>query len=177
MLIAPAVAVNLPIPDADTNGITSATPVTGTLLLERAQVTLTATHPSIGQLKVWLISPSGTQSLLASTRSDTTFGGYNNYTFTTVGLWEERTAGNWTIKIADQTAGSTGTFVGWQLKLHGYNPACLCDWNLSGAATVQDIFDYLNDYFSGFPPADINRTGTITVQDIFDFLAAYFEGC
>jgi len=51
------------------------------------------------------------------------------------------------------------------------------DFNRSGSATVQDIFDFLAAYFAGDPRADFNGTGGATVQDIFDFLSAYFMGC
>ena len=56
------------------------------------------------------------------------------------------------------------------------NPACAADHNRDGAATVQDIFDFLADYFANNPDADINGGG-LSVQDVFDFLAAYFGGC
>jgi hypothetical protein len=59
----------------------------------------------------------------------------------------------------------------------GVENACVADFNNSGAATVQDIFDFLAGYFAGDPRADVNRSGSLSVQDIFDFLAAYFEGC
>ncbi len=64
--------------------------------------------------------------------------------------------------------------------------ACPADFNASGSATVQDIFDFLAAYFAGctapgpapcVASADINASGALTVQDIFDFLAAYFLGC
>jgi hypothetical protein len=55
--------------------------------------------------------------------------------------------------------------------------ACPADFNASGAITVQDIFDFLETYFSGDAAADFNASGDTTVQDIFDFLAAYFTGC
>jgi hypothetical protein len=54
---------------------------------------------------------------------------------------------------------------------------CRADFNCSGTASVQDIFDFLAAYFSGNPRADINGSGAVSVQDIFDFLAAYFVGC
>jgi hypothetical protein len=42
---------------------------------------------------------------------------------------------------------------------------------------VQDIFDFLADYFSANLTADFNDSGVLSVQDTFDFLAAYFTGC
>lgn len=49
---------------------------------------------------------------------------------------------------------------------------CACDWNGTGAVTVQDLFDFLACYFAG--DGDINNSGATTVQDIFDFLNCYF---
>jgi hypothetical protein len=59
----------------------------------------------------------------------------------------------------------------------GLPASCPADFNHSGAASVQDIFDFLSAYFSGNPAADVNASGAVSVQDIFDFLAAYFAGC
>ncbi len=56
-------------------------------------------------------------------------------------------------------------------------PPCPADFNNSGSVTVQDIFDFLEAYFTGDPRADINGEGGVTVQDIFDYLAAYFAAC
>lgn len=51
------------------------------------------------------------------------------------------------------------------------NPA---DWNCNGVIEVQDIFDFLNDWFAG--RGDFSASGGVTVQDIFDFLNAWFAG-
>ncbi len=56
-------------------------------------------------------------------------------------------------------------------------PLCAADFNGAGGLTVQDIFDFLADWFAGNPTADFNGVGGLTVQDIFDFLAAWFVGC
>jgi hypothetical protein len=53
---------------------------------------------------------------------------------------------------------------------------CPQDHNQSGSVSVQDIFDFLSDYFAGSPQADYNFSGTVSVQDIFDFLSGYFSG-
>lgn len=54
---------------------------------------------------------------------------------------------------------------------------CTGDFNLSGALSVQDLFDFLAAYFAGDLAADVNASGVLSVQDLFDFLAAYFAGC
>ncbi|MDZ4686824.1 MAG: hypothetical protein SH850_17260 [Planctomycetaceae bacterium] len=54
---------------------------------------------------------------------------------------------------------------------------CFADFNCSGAATVQDIFDFLAAFFANSASADYNDSGDVSVQDIFDYLAAYFAGC
>ncbi|MCC6321303.1 MAG: S8 family serine peptidase [Phycisphaerales bacterium] len=166
----------LSIPDNNTTGITTSIVAASPLIVERAQVTLTLPHPSIGNLRIRLISPSGTEALLAAPRFDSTVGGYNNFTFTAVKFWDERAAGSWTLRIADETAGNTGTLTGWQLKLHGYVPTCPCDWDLSGGApTLQDLFDFLTSFFAG--RGDFNADTTTSVQDLFDFLDCWFGGC
>ena len=64
---------------------------------------------------------------------------------------------------------------------HNQPPArvafCAADFNHTGGATVQDIFDFLGAWFAGLPSADVNLVNGVTVQDIFDFLAAWFAGC
>lgn len=54
---------------------------------------------------------------------------------------------------------------------------CIADHNCSASVTVQDIFDFLSDWFAGSLAADVNAGGGVTVQDIFDFLNAWFFGC
>jgi hypothetical protein len=46
------------------------------------------------------------------------------------------------------------------------------DWNASGDRTVQDVFEFLADYFQG--SGDANGNGVTGVDDIFAFLADYF---
>ena len=65
---------------------------------------------------------------------------------------------------------------------------CRCDFNGSGALSIQDLFDFLTAYFgncngyhdpdvSCLASGDFNNSGGISVQDIFDFLTCYFAGC
>lgn len=168
------------IPDNNPTGVSSSINVSGQgpLIVERVQVVLNAPHARIGQLRITLTSPSGTNVTLAGLRNDDTPGGYANFTFSPVAFWEERAAGTWTLKVADEVASpvATGSFANWQLKIFGFAHPCPCDWNISGgAASLQDLFDFLGSYFAG--KGDFNGDGSVTVQDIFDYLGCYFTGC
>jgi hypothetical protein len=54
---------------------------------------------------------------------------------------------------------------------------CAADFNCSGSASVQDIFDFLQAWFAGSRSADFDGMGGIAVADIFGFLGAWFSGC
>jgi hypothetical protein len=58
-------------------------------------------------------------------------------------------------------------------------PCCYANYNHNATLEVQDIFDFLNDWFAGkrtaIPGGD-GATGTLAVQNIFDFLNAWFAG-
>lgn len=54
---------------------------------------------------------------------------------------------------------------------------CPGDINRDGAASVQDIFDFLTLWFANDPRANVNNDGAVSVQDIFDMLSAWFAGC
>lgn len=54
---------------------------------------------------------------------------------------------------------------------------CRGDYNGLGGVTVQDVFDYLADYFSGHPRANIDGQNGVTLQDLFDYLGRFFGPC
>jgi hypothetical protein len=58
-------------------------------------------------------------------------------------------------------------------------PCCYANYNHNTTLEVQDIFDFLNDWFAGKKiaiPGGDGTTGTLAVQNIFDFLNAWFAG-
>jgi subtilisin-like proprotein convertase family protein len=175
--LTPALLVDQPIADNSAPGVSSTITIPANMVVERVQLTLTAVHQRLGDLRIELTSPSGSKSLIADTRFD--FGpGYQDYTFTTVRHWDENPRGSWTLNISDREAGEIGSFSSWRLNIIGTAPRCPCDWNRSGSITVQDIFDFLTDWFTSL--GDFNNDSSQGVQDIFDFLTCWFSppsGC
>lgn len=58
-----------------------------------------------------------------------------------------------------------------------FGAPCPADLDCSGAVTIQDLFNLLNDWFAGNPAGNYNGDCCYSVQDIFDYLSAFFSGC
>jgi hypothetical protein len=59
------------------------------------------------------------------------------------------------------------------------SPCCHADYNKINGISVQDIFDFLSDWFASNPYANVGGTGApgpLSVQNIFDFLGDWFAG-
>jgi kexin len=162
------------IPDASPAGIVRTFVVPDETVVEHVEVVLNVTHANIGDLRITLGSPSETQSVLATLRTDGT-DNYAGYIFTTRRHWGESAAGEWSLTIADERAGNSGTWVSWSLTVYGGAPPCAADYNMDRVFNSQDFFDFVTDFFTG--DADFNRNGTTDSQDFLDFLTAFFTGC
>lgn len=86
--------------------------------------------------------------------------------------------GNYSVKVANPC--------GYATSVQSSVGSCASDHNGNGMLEVQDIFDFLNDWFAvcidPLAPtcaatADFNNSGALEVQDIFDFLNGWFAGC
>ncbi len=111
--------LNVAIPDNNATGITRTFNLAAnSIRVERVTVNVNITHASRGHLAVTLTSPDGTASRLAEKHSDTG-DHYANWTFSTVRSWGENATGNWTLKIADLTTGTTGTLTSATLTVFG----------------------------------------------------------
>lgn len=52
---------------------------------------------------------------------------------------------------------------------------CPSDYNCDGTTTIDDLFLYINGYFTGAPRADFNHTDGVTIDDLFLYINAYFQ--
>ncbi|HVU62655.1 MAG TPA: hypothetical protein VHC70_01670 [Phycisphaerales bacterium] len=61
-----------------------------------------------------------------------------------------------------------------------FSHCCFADYNKVNGIEIQDIFDFLNDWFNLVPYANTGSDGTtpaVGTQSIFDFLNSWFAGC
>ncbi|EFH11360.1 proprotein convertase P-domain-containing protein [Teichococcus cervicalis] len=95
------------------------------LLVERAELTLALEHARLGDLRITLVSPSGTASVLlqrlglgAYTLADGTL----RFTLSSTHFLGEAAAGEWRLVIEDAAPGNGGRLLGWSLQLFGAAP-------------------------------------------------------
>lgn len=92
--------------------------VTNTLLLEHVALRVRTDHPVRGDLRITLVSPSGTRSVLQRYNGDLS-AGPEDWTYTSAQHFYECAAGTWTAWFADEFAGGTGQVLGADLTLYG----------------------------------------------------------
>jgi subtilisin-like proprotein convertase family protein len=115
--------LSLAIPDNSVTGATNTLPVPATPVhvIEAVQISVTATHPYIGDLGIELTSPSGTRSVLKNIRDgfDSSHD-LNGMVLLSNAFYGENPAGSWTIKIVDGNAQDTGTLTNWKIRVFGH---------------------------------------------------------
>ena len=128
------------IPDNTSSGAYDSIAVIQSIDVERVEVTLNVTHPFVGNLSAYLVSPSGTGSYLlwrpqaSSLNSFGTSQDNIHFTFDTVLDWGESSVGNWSLRIVDWSTGNVGTFDSWTLNLIGKS------------ASADDTYIYTNEF-------------------------------
>ncbi|MEG4321911.1 S8 family serine peptidase, partial [Microcoleus sp. Aus8_D3] len=114
------VSVNAAIPDNRT-AIDRTVTVNENITVEWAEVMFDATHLRRGDLDVRLVSPDGTESILAQSSSDSG-DNYSKWVFTSARNWGESSVGDWKLKVSDTNPGEAGTWNAWKLNLFGTKP-------------------------------------------------------
>jgi subtilisin-like proprotein convertase family protein len=142
------------IPDGTAAGFVAGLTLAGGIAIEKVQVTLDIRHTWIGDLRVMLVSPEGTESVLIDrpgrTPGSTGYGSSVDdirFTVTSNAFLGEGSGGAWTLKVVDLMTGDTGRVVSWSLTARG-------------AAAGQDDTYVFTDAYAALRGADASR-GTI----------------
>ena len=109
----------LPIPDNDDQGIDIPFDIPDNISVEYAEVTLHTDHTYSGDLKITLVSPDGTESILAygNTITDDM---YLPWTFASLQFYAESSKGVWHLHVADIVAKNSGTLRNAKITLYGH---------------------------------------------------------
>lgn len=112
--------VNQNIPDNNPAGISSVISMAPDInKVEWVEVTVDISHLSPGDLEIVLVSPSGTQSVLATPHVHNPFDTGIQWTFTTNRNWGETSGGDWTLIVRDRVGGIVGRLNSWRLTIYG----------------------------------------------------------
>ena len=129
------VNVNRAIPDGTSASvygpsITESINISNDITLEQVELKVNFTHTYRGDIRVRLTSPAGTESVLALQHNDAS-DNLTDWYYMTVRNWGESSVGTWTIEVDDGYNIDVGTWVDFQLILHGVPASSGCPINLN----------------------------------------------
>lgn len=118
------------IPDNDANGVvgTVTVPADPARVIEYVEVDVNIVHGDPGELKIVLIAPSGSQSILAEPHTCQTQtltcppDNYSPWTFGSSRHLGEAAAGEWRLKVVDAAPTNIGSLISWSLRIYGRQP-------------------------------------------------------
>ena len=177
----PVVAVGIELPDNNATGETRSVVMPDDVLIEAVELTLNVTSTYIGDLRIELISPAGTVSVLADTWGDSQQG-YSDYVFTSFRHYGEFSGGPWQVRLADGAPADRSTWVDFQLTVYG-TPACPGDLEGSGGVGLADLALMLSAFGAcegdaGFvPAADSDNSNCNDLEDLLRLLQRFGSVC
>ena len=92
--------------------------VTNQMICEQVSVNVNFAHPARNQLRITLLSPQGTRSVLQRVNQDTN-AAPTNWTYYSKQHFFEATAGAWQVDVSDDTPGTTGMVMSVTLTITG----------------------------------------------------------
>jgi len=172
------IVVERAIADNDPTGVTISSTLDSLIRVESVEVIVNVDTTNVGDLRVVLTAPSGTRSVLATPRNDTT-DHYVDYVFTSVRHWGESSAGVWTVTISDEQAGTSAFWRDVRVVAHGvpWSYACPADLDGDGVLSAHDVQAFLAAYHGLDPLADFQPDGIIDYYDLQRYLNLLGEGC
>jgi subtilisin-like proprotein convertase family protein len=113
------------LPVSGKRAVTSPLAFAGNLRIQHVQVTINAPSLPLADLRLVLVSPDGTQSVLLDNAGlvggkDQTGGlTLDNTTITSNAFWGENARGTWTLQLQDTIGRDVGTLSNWTLQVWG----------------------------------------------------------
>ncbi len=116
------VSVNQPIPDNNGIQLESVLEINESLTIEFVDIFFNApNHERIGDLEIRVVSPFGTESILAETHQQRfDLFRYRNWRFGSIRFLGENSKGIWKIIVYDKQTGQKGNLKNWGLKIYGH---------------------------------------------------------
>ncbi|NER35226.1 MAG: hypothetical protein F6J93_14650, partial [Oscillatoria sp. SIO1A7] len=94
--------------------------ITDDINIEWVEVNFNATHEYRGDLKIVLVSPDDTESVLAERHADPgNDSDIYNWNFTSARHWGESSQGEWTLRVSDERGEEIGHWEGWSINFFG----------------------------------------------------------
>jgi subtilisin-like proprotein convertase family protein len=172
--------VDASVPDNNSSGLTRSVMIDDNILVESVELILNIDTTYVGDLEIVLTSPDGTDSLLAVERSDSN-DNYVDYIFTTHRSWDEESAGEWSVRVADLDSGVTAFWDDYQIKIYGTELAGGCSpADIAEPFDTLDVFDvfaFLDLFNASDPAADLVADGVFDIFDVFAYLDTFNAGC
>jgi len=100
------------------NPVTYTLPVDRTLLTEHVTLRVRTSHGRRADLRITLVSPAGTRSVLQHFNNDLA-SPLDDWTYSSVQHFYECSAGDWRVEISDERAGVTGRVLALDFTLQG----------------------------------------------------------
>ncbi|KAH9454587.1 hypothetical protein MJO28_007588 [Puccinia striiformis f. sp. tritici] len=125
--------------------------------LEHITVAVNIKHTRRGNVRVLLISPHGSVSILAAHRRyDDASTGFPGWVFMTVKHWGENPVGAWTLSVQDPIGApdTNGTFEDWAMGM----------WGECKDPTIQKLFKMPDDAEILLPPSPVSGVALETVM-------------
>ncbi len=181
-VVSGSAAPHLSIPDNDPNGVSSTIEIEDDLSIEYVEVSFTSQHSWWGDLEIRLISPQGTESILAETHCGDSCNASgpqysNGWTFGTARLLGESSAGAWTLTVRDGFEGDSGSIDAWSLKIYGTENTPGADLSLnkqdsSDPVMKGDTLTYSINIANNGPLGTSGTIVTDTLPQGVDFISA-----
>jgi len=176
------VGVNQQLPDNNTTGVTETVEIADDFVVEQVVLVLNVQTPFVGDLRVAVTSPSGTESVLCTPRSFDSSDDISGFSFLSMRSFGESSAGTWSIKISDERSGSIATWTDFTLTVYGHEASAGCsDADIAEPYDVLDLADvqaFIAAFVAQEPPADLAAPfGVWDLADVQTFIPLFVAGC